>query len=79
MTIQQGTVASPEFHDGRDILALDESEQCGGAATAFPLGHEPMSPGWLLLGQDAVVRDRDRGPGDCLEVDRRGRWMGSAR
>ena len=34
------------------------------------LCHEPISHGWLLLIQNAVVRDRDRGLGDGIDVDR---------
>ena len=35
------------------------------------------SRGWLLLTQDAVVRDRDRGPGDGARRRSRARWIGS--
>ena len=35
------------------------------AAARIVLCHGPSSCGCLLLRQDAVVRDRDRFPGDC--------------
>jgi hypothetical protein len=41
------------------------------------LCHEPSSRGWLLLGQDATVRDRRRGPGDCARHRSQVRWIGS--
>ena len=34
------------------------------------LRHGPGSHAWLLLIQNAVVRDRDRGLGDGIDVDR---------
>jgi len=39
-------------------------------------GHEARSWGWLLLTQNAVVRDRDRGPGDGARRWARARWIG---
>jgi hypothetical protein len=58
---------------GRALSPRSKRARAGCATTASTLEparpallqrHEPRSGGWLLLDQDAVVRDRDRGSGD---------------
>jgi hypothetical protein len=52
----------------RRMLSINAITRAPGPARA--LRHEPISHGWLLLTQNAVVRDRDRGLSDGIDVDR---------